>query len=79
VKTNPIRDLRNYSKQTLFRMIGGGLLLLLIIGDGLIYFIYGSDAAATGLLCILLALAPVIIIGMFLWIMDWIIKRANQG
>ena len=45
-----MRDLRRYANQTNFRLIVGGLLLLFIVGDGLIYIIYGSAAAISGLL-----------------------------
>ncbi len=79
MKTNPIRDLRKYSKQTLFRMIVGSLILLFVIGDGLIYYFYGPSAAITGVICILGALGPVVIIAILFWMIDWIIKKANQG
>jgi hypothetical protein len=79
VKTNPIRDLRKYSKQTFFRIIVGCVVLLFIIGDGLIYYFYGPTAATTGVICILGALAPVVIIVMVFWVIDWIIKKANRG
>ncbi len=39
------RDLRKYASQTNFRLVVGGLLLLFIIGDGLIYYFYGKGAA----------------------------------
>lgn len=60
------------------RLVFGALLLLFIVGDGLIYLIYGPRSAMLGLLCLLGALAPVGLIALFLWIMDWIVKRANR-
>ncbi len=72
------RDLRRYARQTSFRIIIGAILLLLIVGDGLIYLIYGSAAALTGLLCILGALVPVLVIVGILTFMDWIVHRANR-
>jgi hypothetical protein len=69
-----IRDLRKYARQTTTRLIVLGILALFIIGDGLIYLIYGPGAAIGGLLCIGAGLIPMI----FFAIADWIVKRANQ-
>ncbi len=73
-----IRDLRKYSKQTGARLVVGFLLLLLILGDGLIYVIYGPQSALTGLLCIVGMLVPVFLIVAFLELFEWIVKRANR-
>ena len=40
------RDLRKYGRQTNIRLVAGALLLLFVIGDGLIYLIYGSGAVS---------------------------------
>lgn len=74
----PSRDLRAYAGQTWVRMVIGALLVLLIVGDGLIYLIYGPGAALTGLLCLVGALAPIGLILLILWLMDWVVKRANR-
>ena len=71
------RDLRKYARQTNVRLIVGALLVLLLIGDGLIYLLYGSGAAITGLLCIGIGLTPVLLVLLFLFVLDWITKRAN--
>jgi branched-chain amino acid transport system ATP-binding protein len=55
------RDLRRYASQTNFRLGVGGILLLFVVGDGLIYLIYGRGAALMGLLCLLLGLAPLLV------------------
>jgi hypothetical protein len=73
-----IRDLRKFSKQTSARLVVGFMLLLFIVGDGLIYVIYGPGSALTGLLCLVGMLVPVALIVAFLEIMDWIVKRANR-
>ena len=53
-------------------------LLLLVVGTGLIYFIWGPAAAASGFLCLLSALVPIGLIFLSLWVLDWIQKRANR-
>jgi membrane protein implicated in regulation of membrane protease activity len=72
------RDLRNYARQTNLRLIAGALLILLIVGEGLIFIIYGPGAAVTGLLCVGAGLFPVILIVLIFFGIDWIIKRANR-
>ena len=72
------RDLRRYARQTNFRLIVGFILLLFTIGVGLIYLFYGAGGALTGLMCILLGLAPVALIWLALAVMEWIVQRANR-
>lgn len=75
---NRPRDLRAYARQTSTRLILGGLLLLFMVGDGLIFLVYGPNAAITGLLCLALGLFPVaLILLVFGWI-DWIVKNARK-
>lgn len=73
------RDLRRYARQTNARLIAGALLLLFIVGLGLIYWIYGPGAALMGLLCLLAGLAPVLLTLLFLWLLEWVTKRADRG
>ena len=72
------RDLRKYRRQTTIRLIVGGLFLLFIVGDGLIYFIYGQAAAISGLACIGLGMIPLAAILIFFWVIDWIVRRARN-
>jgi hypothetical protein len=72
------RDLRSYMKDTNTRLIVGALALLFIVGDGLIWLIYGFGAALMGLLCMLGAFVPIGLILLFLNLSDWIVKRANR-
>jgi hypothetical protein len=72
------RDLRKYMKDTNVRLIVGALALLFIVGDGLIWLIYGFGAAMMGLLCMLGAFVPIGLILLFLNLSDWIVKRANR-
>ncbi len=72
------RDLRSYMKDTNVRLIIGALALLFIVGDGLIWLIYGFGAAMMGLLCMLGAFVPIGLIFLFLFVTDWIVKRAGR-
>jgi hypothetical protein len=73
-----MRDLRSYQKSTIFRLIVGGLLIVFIVGDGLIYLIYGPQAALSGLLCIGGGMLPIILITGFLWVIERVVKNANR-
>jgi energy-converting hydrogenase Eha subunit E len=72
------RDVRKYHKQTNIRLIVGALVLLFIVGDGLIYLIYGSQAGLMGFLCLLAAMTPVVLVTLVILLLDWITKRANR-
>jgi len=72
------RDLRSYTRQTNIRLIAGAFFLLFIVGLGLIWWRYGSNAALLGLLCLMAGLTPLILIVLFLNLLDWISKRANK-
>lgn len=71
------QDLRRYARQTNIRLAIGFIVLLLLIGDGLIYIFYGRYAAVMGLICILAGLAPIFLIFLVLWLIDQIVK-ANR-
>ena len=72
-----MKDLRGYAKQTNIRLALGAFVLLFVVGVGLIWVFYGDRAAGMGLVCLLAALFPVILIlGIFLGI-EWILKRAR--
>ncbi|HZM22148.1 MAG TPA: hypothetical protein VFC02_10410 [Anaerolineales bacterium] len=73
------RDLRKYARQTNVRLGVGAVLILLMVGVGLIYYIYGPGAAVTGLLCLLAGLSPIVLIILSLAILDWIHQRANRS
>ncbi len=72
-----MRDLRQYSKQTNVRLALGAFILLFVVGVGLIWLIYGGNAAGLAFTCLLAALVPVILIlGIFVAI-EWILKHAG--
>lgn len=72
------RDLRKFARQTYTRLAIGGVVLLFVVGDGLIYLFYGYSAAITGFLCLLAGLFPIILIWLALWVLEVITQRANQ-
>ena len=72
------RDLRRYARQTNTRLLVGGILILFVVGDGLIYLFYGRGAAVMGLLCLAAGLAPLLLIWLILTLMEWVVKKANQ-
>ena len=69
------KDLRHYAKQTQTRLIFGFLVLVFVVGDGLIFLLYGREAGLLGLVCIAGALVPVFLIVLFLWISDKVVKK----
>ena len=72
-----IRDLRKYARQTQIRLILGGILLLFLVGDGLIYLFYGKEAAILGIFCLGVGLSPLALIGLILFILEWAVRRVN--
>jgi hypothetical protein len=73
------RDLKKFAKQTDVQLIAGGLLILFIFGDGLIFFLYGPSSAIFGLLCMGVGIIPIIIIYLVFLLIDWIVKNAHEG
>jgi len=72
------RDLHRYARQTNIRLALGALLLLFLVGDGLIYLIYGRGAAIMGFLCLIGGLIPVLLTFLILFLIDWIVKRGDR-
>lgn len=73
-----MRDLRKYAKSTNLRLIAGFILLLIVVGVGLIYLIYGPGAAVTGLICVFAGLAPLVLIYIVLLGIEAVAKKAND-
>ena len=72
------RNLRDYARNTNIRLAVGAFFLLFVIGVGLIYLVYGKEAAILGFFCLLAAMFPVVLTLLFLFITDWIVKRAGR-
>jgi len=63
-------DLRKYASQTRLRLILWFLGILFFIGLGLVWILYGREAALLGFLCLLGASIPIGLIAIFLLLMD---------
>lgn len=72
-----IRDIRTYARSTQLRLVVGFFLLLLFIGNGLIWFFYGDGAVRFALICTLLALSPAVFIAGALWIMEKLVRSTK--
>lgn len=68
-------DRRKYARDTRFRLVIGFVLILFMVGDGLIYVLYGQGAAVMGLLCLAAGLIPVLGVGLFFWLANKILER----
>lgn len=74
-----MKDLRNYARQTNIRLIVGAVLILMIVGEGLIYLFYGIGGAITGFLCIGSGIIPILLIVGILSLMEWIVKKNDEN
>lgn len=72
------RDLRRYSRQTNFRLLVGFLVLVFLLGDGLIYLFMGRNAAIMGLVCLVLGLAPALLVWLLLAGMGWLVQKERE-
>jgi hypothetical protein len=74
---NPIRDLRKYARQTDIQLLIGFFILLIVVGLGVIYIVWGAGAAISGLICVGAALLPVLAVLGVMWILDLLSRRAR--
>ena len=74
---NLIRDLRKYARQTDVQLLIGFFVLLIVVGLGLIFFIWGAGAAISGLICVGVALVPVLVVLGVIWVLDNLARRAR--
>ena len=72
------RDLRKYAKSTNVRLLIGFILILFVVGDGLIYLIYGRGAAITGFLCLVGGMLPIVLIFGILFLLEAVARKANE-
>jgi multisubunit Na+/H+ antiporter MnhB subunit len=72
-----MRDLRDYAKKTNIRLALGAFILVFVVGVALIWAFYGERAAGMGLICLMAAIFPIILI-LFVFVgIEWILKRAR--
>jgi hypothetical protein len=71
------RDIRAYARSTQLRLVVGFFIVLLVVGNGLIWFFYGDGAARFALICTLVALIPAALIAGGLWIMEKLLRSAE--
>jgi hypothetical protein len=71
------RDLRKFSSQTNRRLLLGFFILVFGLGIGLVYLIFGRNAAVVGVVCVLGALAPAFLVALALGGMGWIVRKFN--
>jgi hypothetical protein len=74
-----MRDLNKYKRETNKRLVIGAIVLIFLIGDGLIFLIYGTGPGLMGLTCLLVGLVPVLLISLVIYFFDWSVKRANRN
>lgn len=72
------RDLRKYARNTNIQLLVGFIILLFAVGGSLIYMIYGIEGTIFGFICLLAGLAPLALIALILWVLEWIVKRADE-
>ena len=73
-----MRDLRRYAQSTTRRLLLGGLLLVFLVGDGLVWVVYGEAAGRAALLCSGLGLGPLLLIFAALEVVSWVARRARR-
>ncbi len=71
------RDLRKYARQTNVRMTAGAIFLLLVVGVGLIWLIYGNGAGSFAFFCMMSGLSAVLLIVLVFLGVDWILRHAR--
>ena len=74
---NMSNDLRNYSKQTSFRLVLWFLVILFVVGLGLIWAIYGVNSALLGFFCLIGFSLPIGLIAIFLFGLEKIVKKKD--
>lgn len=72
------RDLRKYAKQTNLRLLVGFFIVLVVVGGGLIYLIYGKGAVISGLVCMGAGLAPLVLIWLVMALIDRVVRKINE-
>jgi protein-S-isoprenylcysteine O-methyltransferase Ste14 len=72
-------DLRSYARSTNLRLIAGGAILLLVVGNLLVFLLYDGWTALQSLVCMVAFLLPLGMIVVILWIMERIVRADRNG
>jgi hypothetical protein len=75
----PPIDLRRHARQTKTRLVAGGLVLIFVVGIALIALTYGTPAAGCGLAFLLLAMIPVGLVSLVLFVLQWMADRTDNS
>lgn len=75
---SPERDLREFARSTQWRLVAGFLFILVAIGNGLIWFFYGTRALQLALVCNLVGLIPVVLIAGALWLLEKLLRNTDN-
>ncbi len=73
-----MRDLRRYAETTTRRLVLGAVLLIFLLGDGLVWLIYGERAGRAALVCSGLGLAPILLVLAALEVLSWVARSARR-
>ncbi|MGD8812894.1 MAG: hypothetical protein PVI78_00305 [Anaerolineales bacterium] len=76
MKARKERDLRDYARKTQIRLAFGAILLF-VIGDGLVWWLYGWPAARSALLCTGFGILLMFLITAWLWFLRWFVSRTR--
>ena len=74
----PEGDLRKFARSTQWRLVVGFLIILVAIGDGLIWYFYGTQALQLALVCNITALIPVLLIVIALWLLERLLRSTDN-
>lgn len=72
------RDLNKYTCETIRRLVYGTLIILFTVGLGLIWLFYGARAAGLGLLCLMGASVPVLLVIGVIFGMDFFMRKIDK-
>jgi uncharacterized membrane protein len=72
-----LRDLRKYASQTSFRLIVGGISMVIIAGVTATWLIYGKSAALSALICIGIGLLPIAVIILVFILINALLRKYN--
>ena len=70
---------QKYRQQTISRTIIIGYLVILVVGNILIYAVYGEYAAVAGISCMLIGFIPLAVIYLIFYLFDSITRKYYQS